>query len=223
MTTNLAIVAKDSRALSPARASLAHLLHQAEQLRREVEPLYEQLRRCDQATARADRALVARDALLAEHEIEIADAVLSLAPPPEPPQALDEAEIELRAANSAAKAVITVRDQINAAMQSAHERGAAIQREVAAVTAQILVDEAVEIANRGYRGAFRAMRRQLALVEGVHEHLRATMQLHAVEQLEKHLKVIRSELASDKTPNAAEVQRFIEALGRDPSAELEVE
>jgi hypothetical protein len=38
----LAVIASDSKALTPARSTLAQLLHRSEQLRREVEPLAEQ-------------------------------------------------------------------------------------------------------------------------------------------------------------------------------------
>jgi hypothetical protein len=51
--SNLAIIAKDSAALTPARSALANLLAQADQLRRETEPLYERLQRYDEIEARA--------------------------------------------------------------------------------------------------------------------------------------------------------------------------
>jgi hypothetical protein len=54
---NLAIIAKDSTSLSPARASLAALLAQAEHLRLDTGPLAERLRRCDETSSRVDRAL----------------------------------------------------------------------------------------------------------------------------------------------------------------------
>jgi hypothetical protein len=130
------------------------LLHQASQLRLEVEPLAAQLARCDEVAAHADRALVARDALLAQHDHLIAQAIVRRAPRPEPPQELDDAEIELRRANIDAKAVIPVRDRLNAELQGASERGSAIQQATAAIMASILVEEAISIAETGFTDAF---------------------------------------------------------------------
>jgi hypothetical protein len=153
---NLAIIAKDSRNLSPARSTLAQLLHQAEQLRIEFEPLAAQLRRCDEAQARADRALATRDALLEQYDRAVGQAISRGEPRPDPPRELDQAEIALRQANIDAKAVIPVRDRLAAELQGASERGSAIQREVAAVTAQILAEEAVRVAEVGFTEAFKS-------------------------------------------------------------------
>jgi hypothetical protein len=91
----LAIVAKDSKALTPARASLAQLLAQAERLRVETEPLAEQLRRCDEVAARADRALAHRDRLLEEHDAAVAESIVRRRPRPDS-MLVDEAEVALR-------------------------------------------------------------------------------------------------------------------------------
>jgi hypothetical protein len=48
--------------------ALAQLLHQAEMLRIEVEPLAESLRRCDEIQAHVDRALAHRDRLLEDYD-----------------------------------------------------------------------------------------------------------------------------------------------------------
>jgi DNA repair exonuclease SbcCD ATPase subunit len=173
MKSNLAIVAKDSKSLSPTRASLANLLHQAELLRREVEPLATNLARCDEVQVRADRALDRRDRLLEEHDRAVADAIVFGQPRPDS-MLVDDAEIELRAAQTDARAVTRERDRLSTELQSANERGGAIQRQVAAVIAQILVEEAIAIAKTGFTEAFKLMRRHEALVTAVHEHLRAT-------------------------------------------------
>ena len=106
----LAVLARDSKALSPARPTLAQPLPQAESLRREVEPLAANLARCDEVAVRADRALNARDMLLAEHDHAIAQAIVRGEPKPEPPAALDEAEIALRVAETDARAITRERE-----------------------------------------------------------------------------------------------------------------
>jgi hypothetical protein len=219
----LAVIAKDSQALSPARATLAQLLVQAERLRVETEPLAEQLRRCDEAAARADRALADRDAALAEYDYLVGQAIARGSPRPEPPAALDEAEIALRLAETDARAVINERERVNGALSTANERGSLIQREIASVTAEILVEEAVRVAEVGFTEAFKAMRRHEAIIQGVHDHFRQTGQMHAVEALETRLRGIRTELAADKAVDVAAARRFAEALGRDPAALLEVD
>jgi hypothetical protein len=217
----LAVLARDSESLSPARATLAQLLHQAESLRREIEPLAAQLARCDEVVARADRALDHRDRLLAEHELAVADAILRRQPRPDP-MLVDAAEIGLRAAQVDARAITRERDRLNAELQSASERGGAIQREVQAVTANILVEAAIAVAKTRFADAFREMRKFERVVEGAYSHLRLNGQMHAVERLELATRAIRADLAADKSVNVAAVQRFITALGTDAAAELEI-
>jgi hypothetical protein len=218
----LAVLARDSNALSPARSTLAQLLHQAESLRREVEPLAANLARCDEVAAQADRALAERDRLLEEHDRAVADAIVHRRPRPDS-MLVDDAEVSLRRAQTDFRAITRERERLNAELQSASERGSAIQREVAAIMADILVEAAIGAAETGYREAFRAMRKFERVVEGVYTHLKLNGQMHAVERLEIATRAIRAELAADKSIDIAAVQRFVTALATDPSAELEVE
>jgi hypothetical protein len=214
----LAIVAKDSKSLTPARSMLANLLYQADQLRREVEPLAEQMRRCDEVQDIADKAQRHRDALLEEFDRAIAEAIVMRRERPDS-TLLDDAELELRRAQADARAIVRERDRLNVAMAALNERNAGLQREIAAVTANVLVDTAVAIADTEFRLAYRNMRRFEELIDGIHARLVQTGQ--AAEALDRQLRIIRTEISADRAPNIAAVQRFIARLAADLAAELE--
>jgi nitric oxide reductase activation protein len=121
---SLAVIARDSAALTPSRAQLARLLADLEALRLEAEPLQERLQRLDAASSRHDQALAHRDALLGSYEAMIAESIALGAARPEAPPALEDAEIALRQAASDERAVVNLPAASTSGSGTGRRRGA---------------------------------------------------------------------------------------------------
>jgi hypothetical protein len=221
MPLSLAVIARDSAALTASRAQLAHLLHQLEALRSEAEPLHEQLARLDQAAARHDQALAHRDALLQSFEALIAESIALGAPRPEVPPALEDAEIALRQAASDERAIVSLRDQLQIQISSLNERTAPLQAALREVIGDVILEEALRLAGDWHR-AIAAADPLDAVVSGVFEHLRIAGLSNHRERLDKRLRAMQA-AREQSPPNISAVARLAHALMTDPSAELEVE
>jgi hypothetical protein len=229
---NLAIVGKDSQALSPSRASLAQLLHRRAQLVAQAEPLNQRLMRIVEVVAKHQRAAARRDALLAAHEAGIGEAILAGQPRPEPPAELVEAEAAVEAARRDQRAVNDARERVEAEAAGINGQLAALTREITDQVCAVMAESAADYARNQYRAAFREMRSVEAAVDGVYAELRAIGMreqqtgggqgaMRALESLEKQLRALRTELAADKAPNLEPARRLMSALATDPAAKLE--
>jgi hypothetical protein len=67
------------------------------------------------------------------------------------------------------------------------------------------------------------MRKFERVLEGTYSYLKLNGQMSAVETLERATRVIRTELAKDKSVDVEAALRFVARLGSDPAAELAVE
>jgi DNA repair exonuclease SbcCD ATPase subunit len=224
----LAIVAKDSQSLSPARASLAQLIHRRAQLQSEAEPLHQRLQRCDSAIAEAARATQRVVALSAEHQSRFAAAIANGDPPPHKPHDLLRAE----AAEAARAAAEQARASVAPETDVVNQQLGALGREIADQIAAVSVEAALNYARSAYSDAFRKMNVIAAHIDGVHAELRdigmraqqtggGLGAMRALERLETELRQLRTRLASEQSDDRAPARRLLEALDTDPSAELE--
>jgi hypothetical protein len=104
--------------LTVVRDRLSHLLGEKARLEAELQPLTEQLARCDEAISVADRALALRDALLERHDRTVADCIAAgrYAPPIDPE--LDTAEVALRRTKSDERGALLARERIQEELAS---------------------------------------------------------------------------------------------------------
>jgi hypothetical protein len=228
----LAIVARDSQALSPARARLAQLLHRKAQLQAEAEQPNLRLHRIDSAIADyvlADRRVAA---LSGEHQSNFADAIADGKSPPQRTHELLRAEAAALEAGHARAAAEQARERVAAEADAINGRLASLSLEIEDQVALCAVEAALGYARTAYATAYRQMNAAAAVIDGVYAELRSvgmrnqatgggTGQMRALEVLETELRQLRSRLASEQPEDREPARRLMLALSTDPTAELE--
>jgi hypothetical protein len=227
----LAIVARDSAALSPARTTLAQLLHRKAQLQAEAEPLHQRLHRCDAAIAEAAQAIQRVADLSAEHQSIFARRIADGEPPPRKSDMLLDAEAWAGESEQARAAAEEARSAIAPEADAINAQLGALGSEIADQVAMVAVEAALDYARNTYATAFREMNAAAARIDGLHAELRAagmrdqqtgggTGQMRALEVLERELRQLRTALASEQPEDRGPARRLLEALSTDPAAEL---
>jgi hypothetical protein len=228
----LAIVAKDSASLSPARAQLAQLLHRKAQLQAEAEPLHQRLHRVDGAIAEHARAARRVAELSAEHQSKFAAAIVDGDASPPKTQELLRAEAQAVEAEAARAAAEQARERVAPEADGINQQLALLSREIEDQVAAVAVEAALGYAKSVYASAYRQLNQAAAALDGVYSELRdggmrnqatggGLGQMRALEVLETELRQLRSRLASEQPEDRGPARRLM-ALNTDPAAELEM-
>ena len=227
----VAVLARESRAISPAKASLTMLLSQAARLTAERHPLDERLRRIDAAMAEHARKVARRDVLRQQWEAARAQAILDVDDWPPLPDELIEAEREVEPSQRDQPTLEQARERVIAEMDGINVQLSKLQPEIKGVVEQVVVDETVAYLRGTISQAKREYDRLWAVFQGAHAVLLSNGQrqqaqrrdasaMRALERLERKAAIVMAEWKAAKAVNEVPARTLLEALSRDAGAEL---
>jgi DNA repair exonuclease SbcCD ATPase subunit len=227
---DLAVIARDSQALTTARSALAQLLSRRAQLAAEAEPFNERLQGIDRTLADYAQAKQRVAELSTEHFTRFEQAIADGTPPPRKSAELLVAEAAAVEADEGRAAAERARERVASELQAVNGQLSALAIEIEAQVAECAVEAALDFARTCWRPAFEEMAAAGGILEGLLQELRDRGQrgqqtLRAMERLGRELAALRErdEQAAGQRVNREPARRLLEALGTDPSAGMEVD